>query len=85
MAHLKHPIVGDPLYGGPLKLPRGATPDLIETLRGFRRQALHAQTLEFIHPASGEALRCTAPVPADMQRLLQVLREDARAAQAAVR
>jgi 23S rRNA pseudouridine1911/1915/1917 synthase len=85
MAHLKHPIVGDPLYGGALKLPRGATPDLIEALRGFRRQALHAQTLEFIHPASGEALRCTAPVPADMQRLLQVLREDARAAQAAAR
>jgi len=80
MAHLKHPIVGDPLYGGPLKLPRGATPELIETLRGFRRQALHAETLEFTHPATGEPLRCSAPVPADMQQLLRVLREDARAA-----
>ena len=54
MAHLKHPIVGDPLYGGPLKLPRGATPELIEALRGFKRQALHAETLEFAHPVSGE-------------------------------
>jgi 23S rRNA pseudouridine1911/1915/1917 synthase len=80
MAHLKHPIVGDPLYGGALKLPKGATPELIDALRGFRRQALHAVSLEFTHPTTGEPLRSTAPVPADMQRLLHVLREDARAA-----
>ncbi|WP_017910376.1 23S rRNA pseudouridine(1911/1915/1917) synthase RluD, partial [Xanthomonas sp. SHU 199] len=42
MAHLKHPIVGDPLYGGPLKLPKGASEELIAELRGFKRQALHA-------------------------------------------
>lgn len=76
MAHLKHPIVGDPLYGGPLKLPKGATEDLVAGLRGFKRQALHAETLEFAHPASGEPVRAVAPVPADMQRLLAVLRED---------
>jgi 23S rRNA pseudouridine1911/1915/1917 synthase len=80
MAHLKHPIVGDPLYGGPLKLPKGATPELVEVLRGFRRQALHAETLEFMHPASGEPVRCSAPVPQDMQLLLRVLRDDAAAA-----
>ena len=80
MAHLKHPIVGDPLYGGPLKLPKGATQELIAALRGFKRQALHAETLEFAHPVSGEPVRCTAPVPADMQHLLRVLREDTRAA-----
>lgn len=76
MAHLKHPIVGDPLYGGPLKLPKGATEDLVAGLRDFKRQALHAETLEFAHPASGEPVRAVAPVPADMQRLLAVLRED---------
>jgi len=76
MAHLKHPILGDPLYGGPLKLPRGASPELIEALRGFRRQALHAEVLEFAHPTTGEPVRCSAPVPADMRHLLQVLRED---------
>jgi 23S rRNA pseudouridine1911/1915/1917 synthase len=79
MAHIKHPIVGDPLYGGPLKLPKGATPELIEALRGFKRQALHAETLEFAHPTSGEPVRSTAKVPADMQHLLHVLREDAAA------
>ena len=77
MAHLKHPIVGDPLYGGPLKLPKGATAELIEALRGFRRQALHAETLEFMHPITGESVRCSAPVPNDMLHLLKALREDA--------
>ena len=80
MAHLKHPIVGDPLYGGPIKLPRGATEALIETLRGFRRQALHAETLEFAHPVTGEPLRCSAPVPDDLQHLVRVLRDDSAAA-----
>ena len=79
MAHLKHPILGDPLYGGALKLPKGASEELIEVLRGFKRQALHAETLEFVHPASAEPVRCTAPIPADMQQLLRVLREDAQA------
>jgi 23S rRNA pseudouridine1911/1915/1917 synthase len=78
MAHLKHPIVGDPLYGGPLKLPRGASDDTIAVLRGFKRQALHAETLEFVHPVSGEPVRCTAPVPADLRRLVEALRTDAR-------
>lgn len=85
MAHLKHPIVGDPLYGGPLKLPRGASPDLIETLRGFKRQALHAETLEFAHPITGEPIRSTAPVPADLRKLMDALRADQRAAMEAGR
>ena len=76
MAHIKHPIVGDPLYGGPLKLPKGATSALIDTLRGFKRQALHAETLEFAHPVSGEPIRCSAPMPADMQALVATLRQD---------
>jgi len=80
MQHLKHPIVGDPLYGGPLKLPKGASETLVETLRGFKRQALHAETLEFVHPVSGEPVRCTAPVPADMLQLIAELRADSRAA-----
>ncbi|MHC9086941.1 23S rRNA pseudouridine(1911/1915/1917) synthase RluD [Luteimonas sp. RIT-PG2_3] len=78
MSHLKHPILGDPLYGGPVKLPKGADETVVQTLRQFRRQALHAETLEFVHPASGETIRCTAPLPEDMQRLLKVLRDDAR-------
>ena len=76
MAHLKHPIVGDPLYGGPFKLPKAASDEFIAGLRGFKRQALHAEVLEFAHPVTGEPIRCTAPVPEDMQRLMKLLRED---------
>lgn len=76
MAHLKHPIVGDPLYGGALKLPKGATDALTAALRGFKRQALHAQVLEFTHPTTGASLRCEAPLPDDLQQLLEALRED---------
>jgi 23S rRNA pseudouridine1911/1915/1917 synthase len=81
MAHIKHPIIGDPLYGGPLKLPKGATTGLVESLRGFKRQALHAETLEFIHPLSSEPVRCSTPMPADMQALVATLREDSREAE----
>ncbi|MHB1273031.1 MAG: 23S rRNA pseudouridine(1911/1915/1917) synthase RluD [Rhodanobacter sp.] len=76
MAHIKHPLLGDPLYGGGLKLPRGATPELIAALRGFRRQALHAQRLSFVHPVSGEALSFSAERPADQQALIEALRQD---------
>ena len=76
MAHIKHPLLGDPLYGGGLKLPRGATPELIAALRGFRRQALHAERLSFIHPVSGETLSFSAERPADQQALIEALRQD---------
>lgn len=76
MAHLKHPILGDQLYGGALKLPKRASEDLVAVLRGFKRQALHAETLEFIHPETREPLRITAPLPADMRELLRALHED---------
>jgi 23S rRNA pseudouridine1911/1915/1917 synthase len=77
LAHLGHPIVGDPLYGRRLALPRGATPALAEALRGFRRQALHAARLAFVHPVSGQAMSFESPLPADLKGLLEALREDA--------
>lgn len=76
MAHIRHPLVGDPLYGGGLKLPKRATESLVSALRGFRRQALHAERLAFVHPVSGEALSFTAERPADQQVLIDALRED---------
>jgi 23S rRNA pseudouridine1911/1915/1917 synthase len=79
MAHAKHPIVGDPLYAGSYRQPKGATPELAETLRGFRRQALHAEKLEFVHPVSGETISTQAPMPADMSLLLSTLRADTAA------
>ena len=80
LAHIKYPIVGDPVYGGRFGLPRGATAGLIDTLRAFRRQALHAATLGFDHPRSGKRLTLQTPVPPDFEHLLAALREDARAA-----
>ncbi|KQZ71236.1 RNA pseudouridine synthase [Rhodanobacter sp. Root561] len=76
MAHIGHPLIGDPLYGGGLKLPRGASAELIGTLRGFRRQALHAEKLSFIHPATGEEMSFSAERPADQRVLIEALRED---------
>ncbi|MET0289204.1 MAG: RNA pseudouridine synthase, partial [Pseudoxanthomonas sp.] len=58
------------------KLPKGASDELIAQLRGFKRQALHAETLEFLHPVSGDPVRATAPLPADMLALLAALRAD---------
>jgi 23S rRNA pseudouridine1911/1915/1917 synthase len=79
MAHAQHPLVGDPLYGGHLRLPKGASPELVAILRGFRRQALHAERLAFEHPVSGEALQFGADPPEDFQALVQALREHASA------
>jgi len=79
MAHIGHPLVGDPLYGGGLRLPRGASPALIAALRGFGRQALHAERLAFAHPVSGEPLQFEAVPPADFLDLLATLRADATA------
>ena len=79
MAYVRHPIVGDPLYGGAFRLPKGATEALVARLQGFRRQALHAEKLSFAHPASGETVTVSAPMPADMQALVLDLREDTAA------
>ncbi|MGN2245912.1 23S rRNA pseudouridine(1911/1915/1917) synthase RluD [Frateuria sp. GZRR35] len=77
MAHIHHPLVGDPLYGGSLRLPKGATPELVAALRGFRRQALHAERLAFEHPATGEAMAFEAKRPADLDALIATLHADA--------
>jgi len=77
MAHIGHPLVGDPLYGGRLQLPKGATETVREALRGFRRQALHATRLALQHPASGEEMGWEAPPPDDMQVLLNTLEQEA--------
>ncbi|MGE4534164.1 23S rRNA pseudouridine(1911/1915/1917) synthase RluD [Halomonas sp.] len=76
LAHLRYPLVGDPVYGGRLKLPAGASPTLKEILRDFPRQALHARKLAFVHPGSGETVSFRAPLPDDLLMLLDYLRDD---------
>lgn len=73
MAHVGHPLVGDPLYGGRPRFPAGASPDCRTALEHFRRQALHASRLCLNHPVTGQALELHAPLPADIRELLVAL------------
>lgn len=79
MASIQHPIVGDPLYGGRLRLPPGGNETVNTALREFPRQALHAEALTLIHPQTGETCRWEAPMPDDFLGLLEVLRSGAAA------
>ena len=76
MQHIRHPIVGDPVYGGRQRIPAQADKQLIEQLRTFRRQALHAFRLRLIHPRNGKQLTWKAPLPEDMQQLISALQQD---------
>ncbi len=76
MAHIQHPLIGDPVYGGRLKLPPRCSDRLAQTLRKFHRQALHAARLGLEHPVTGEQMEWEVPMPEDMEQLLKALRED---------
>ena len=72
-------LVGDPVYMPRVRVPAGATELLDETLRGFRRQALHAAELGLKHPRTGEEMLFKAPWPADLATLVDVLRTENKA------
>jgi 23S rRNA pseudouridine1911/1915/1917 synthase len=76
MAHIHHALLGDGVYGGRLKLPKGATTPLIDMLRTYKRQALHAFELSLIHPVTQEEMTWRAPLPDDMKELIECLRTD---------
>ena len=73
MAHIEHPLIADPMYGGKVRFPKKADEALKDVLKGFNRQALHAKKLTLMHPISGEEMSWKAPLPQDLQDLLQVL------------
>ncbi|SFM49770.1 ribosomal large subunit pseudouridine synthase D [Ectothiorhodospira mobilis] len=75
MAHLRHPIVGDPVYGGRMRPPPGLGEAALAALQGFHRQALHAARLSLEHPLSGERVSWEVPLPGDMAGLLAALGE----------
>ncbi len=79
MAHINYPLVGDQLYGGRFRLPKGCSDEMIQTLRDFKRQALHAKKLELWHPHTGELVSWEVDLPDDFQHLLHVLVDDAEA------
>jgi 23S rRNA pseudouridine1911/1915/1917 synthase len=76
-AHQRSPLVGDPLYGGRPRFPSAPSAELKLQLQGFRRQALHATRLEFVHPDSQETVKFEIPLAEDMAALLAALRADA--------
>ncbi len=76
LAHIGYPLLGDPVYGGRRRLPPGAGPELLAALHRFRRQALHAASLELQHPVTGRPMRWEAPWPADLTELIAALEAD---------
>jgi len=74
LAHIGHPLVGDPLYGGRRQLTATSSATQRAALQSFGRQALHAALLRFAHPVTGKPIEVEAPVPTDLQSLLDVLR-----------
>ncbi|WP_414707034.1 23S rRNA pseudouridine(1911/1915/1917) synthase RluD [Salinisphaera sp.] len=77
LAYARYPLLGDPVYGRRLSIPRDSGTAFADALRGFKRQALHAATLGLTHPTTGEAMQWSAPRPADFERLLDALATDA--------
>jgi 23S rRNA pseudouridine1911/1915/1917 synthase len=76
MTHAGYPLVGDPLYAGRFRIPPAASPTLVQTLKEFPRQALHARFLELEHPATGQRMKWVSPLPEDLVWLLSLLRQD---------
>lgn len=76
MAHIRYPLLGDPVYGGRLRLPKGASEATQSALKAFRRQALHAGLLGFVHPETGEEVSWRVDLPEDMKAILTVLEQD---------
>lgn len=73
---ITHPLVGDQVYGGRPRPPKGASEEFISTLRKFDRQALHATMLRLYHPVSGIEMEWHAPIPQDMVDLIDAMRAD---------
>ena len=73
MAHIGHPLVGDPLYGGRRRLPKGLNEMQRHAIQGFKRQSLHASRLQFRHPVSAELMDFEAPLEQGFKALLDAL------------
>lgn len=76
MSHLGYPLIGDAVYAGRMRVPKGASEQLLEMVRGFGRQALHAKRLELIHPRTGDDMAWEIDLPDDMLNLLACLSEE---------
>ena len=70
LSHIGYPIVGDPVYGNRNKFSPGSNEELKKVISGFKRQALHAEELQLIHPSNKELISFRVDMPSDMQTLL---------------
>ena len=76
MQSIGHALVGDTTYGCRRIIPRGASPETVALLQQYSRQALHAIKLDFKHPVSEEVMHFRAPLPKDLQALMNALAHD---------
>jgi 23S rRNA pseudouridine1911/1915/1917 synthase len=74
MSHIKHPIVGDPVYGNNNSIRKGVNSSLREFIKNFKRQALHAYMLELPHPVTRNIMKFNAELPDDMKTLIKALK-----------
>lgn len=79
MSSVGFPLIGDPVYGERLRIPRGMMDGFVEVLRAFKRQALHAGALSLTHPVTGKTMKWKADMPDDMLALIDTLRDDLEA------
>ncbi|NQD80955.1 23S rRNA pseudouridine(1911/1915/1917) synthase RluD [Pseudomonas seleniipraecipitans] len=79
MSHIGYPLVGDPVYAGRFRIPPAASQTMVQSLKEFPRQALHARFLELDHPITGERMKWQSPLPDDFVWLLTLLRQDREA------
>lgn len=73
MSHIKHPVVGDPVYGNNSSVKKGVDSTLREIIKNFQRQALHAYALELPHPITGNLIKFNAELPEDINALIEAL------------
>jgi 23S rRNA pseudouridine1911/1915/1917 synthase len=78
MSYKRHPVLGDPIYGGRAQRGTGLPESLRQKIAAFPRQALHARELELVHPVTGAHLTFTREPPGDFRELLDALRAHAR-------
>ena len=76
LSYLGFPIVGDNTYGGRRKYVKGTSENLRNKINQFKRQALHASSLTFIHPSTKEVLTFDSELPDDMKQLIRALKKD---------
>jgi 23S rRNA pseudouridine1911/1915/1917 synthase len=76
LSSIGHPLVGDRRYGARGRLPARPSVELLEAIRGFRRQALHAAELAFAHPITGAQMSFVSPLPDDLTHLIASLSRD---------